>query len=113
MPVKPPRICSCGAVVPSGARCPCEKKREAERKAPYDKRRPTSSQRGYTGAWDKARSTFLDKHPWCRRCGAAAQVVDHIVPHRGDKELFWDRSNWQALCTPCHSGAKQREERRK
>jgi 5-methylcytosine-specific restriction protein A len=25
-------------------------------------------------------------------------VVDHIVPHRGDKKLFWDSSNWQALC---------------
>ena len=32
-----------------------------------------------------------------------AQVVDHIVPHRGDKELFWDKNNWQALCFSCHS----------
>ncbi|MHA6731654.1 hypothetical protein [Devosia sp. A369] len=21
-------------------------------------------------------------------------VVDHIVPHRGDQRLFWDRANW-------------------
>lgn len=36
-----------------------------------------------------------------------ARVVDHITPHRGDVALFWDESNWQALCdftTPfnCH-----------
>ena len=32
-----------------------------------------------------------------------ASVVDHIIPHRGDEALFWDRSNWQALCHRHHS----------
>jgi len=31
-----------------------------------------------------------------------ATVVDHIIPHRGDEKLFWDRDNWQALCKRCH-----------
>ena len=31
-----------------------------------------------------------------------ATVVDHIVPHRGDKKLFWDQSNWQPLCKEHH-----------
>jgi 5-methylcytosine-specific restriction protein A len=31
-----------------------------------------------------------------------ATVVDHIIPHRGDEKLFWDRDNWQALCKSCH-----------
>jgi len=31
-----------------------------------------------------------------------ATVVDHIKPHRGDRELFWDQSNWQALCKAHH-----------
>jgi 5-methylcytosine-specific restriction protein A len=31
-----------------------------------------------------------------------ATVVDHILPHRGDRVLFWDRSNWQALSKKCH-----------
>ena len=31
-----------------------------------------------------------------------ATVVDHIIPHRGDDALFWDQSNWQALCKKCH-----------
>ena len=31
-----------------------------------------------------------------------ATVVDHIIPHRGDKRLFWDEKNWQPLCKDCH-----------
>ena len=23
--------------------------------------------------------------------------MDHIVPHRGDQKLFWNRGNWQPL----------------
>lgn len=106
------RICGCGHRVPKSIRCPCEARRDAERKARFDRTRPTSSGRGYTGTWEKARAEYLVAHPWCRRCGAKAQVVDHKTPHRGDQSLFWDRTNWQGLCTPCHSGAKQREESR-
>nr|WP_313010818.1 HNH endonuclease [Brucella intermedia] len=44
-------------------------------------------------------------------CGKPASVVDHIQPHRGNKELFWWRGNWQSLCQPCHDRHKQRQER--
>lgn len=112
MAARAARICSCGKVVPSGATCPCQAARKAARDARHDQKRGTSSQRGYTGAWDKARRAFLARHRWCARCKAPAQVVDHITPHRGDQTLFWDKTNWQPLCTPCHSRAKQRLERR-
>ena len=39
-------------------------------------------------------------------------VVDHIVPHRGDSNLFWDRNNWQPLCKPCHDRKTGREDSR-
>nr|WP_093412010.1 HNH endonuclease signature motif containing protein [Salipiger profundus] len=112
MPSKPPRICGCGQRVAFGQRCACQQQRNAERKARHDKTRPSSSARGYTGSWDRARAEFLRKHPFCRRCGERAAVVDHKIPHRGDQALFWDRANWQPLCTTCHSSAKQRDERR-
>lgn len=113
MPVKAPRLCPCGHRIPSGVRCDCEAKQDAARKARYDQRRPSSSARGYTGAWEKARVAYLAKHRFCLRCGDPATVVDHIRPHRGDREIFWDRDNWQPLCGPCHNSTKQREERRK
>lgn len=119
MAMRAPRLCGCGQRVPFGARCACQRKRDAERKARFDKTRPSSSQRGYTGKWDRASRAFLRRWPYCARCGEEldldtprAAVVDHITPHKGDQDLFWNQDNWQRLCTPCHSGAKQREERR-
>lgn len=75
----------------------------------------TSAQRGYGYKWQKARERFLAEHPLCVYCEregrvTAATVVDHIEAHRGDEQRFWDQSNWQALCAPCHSSTKQREE---
>ena len=29
-------------------------------------------------------------------------MVDHVVPHKGDKRLFWTRQNWAASCKSCH-----------
>lgn len=40
-----------------------------------------------------------------------AEVVDHIIPHRGDPKLFWDRNNWQGLCKHDHDAVKQSQER--
>ena len=39
-------------------------------------------------------------------------LVDHIKPHKGDLNLFWDQDNWQPLCKSCHDRDKQSEERR-
>ncbi|MGC4414445.1 MULTISPECIES: HNH endonuclease [Cupriavidus] len=76
----------------------------------------SSNERGYGHKWQKARAAWLREHPLCVYCHeegrtTAADLVDHIIPHRGDQRLFWSRSNWQSLCGPCHSGRKAREER--
>lgn len=65
----------------------------------------------YGRKWRDARQAFLVGHPLCVFChqlgrDTPASVVDHIVPHRGDEKLFWDVTNWQALCKACHDGAK-------
>jgi 5-methylcytosine-specific restriction endonuclease McrA len=77
----------------------------------------STSERGYDWRWKKARIRFLTRNPLCCYCQAkgiitAANVVDHKIPHRGDKALFWDESQWQPLCDSCHSSEKQREEKR-
>lgn len=74
------------------------------RPLPKGRKGPTkTAARGYGSKWRTAREAFLTKHPTCVLCGVLANVVDHIVDHRGDQKLFWDRNNWQALCQPCHS----------
>lgn len=112
MPFRAPSIRACGCVLSTGQRCQHMIARDRERKAAFDQTRPSARQRGYDSKWDQARAEYLKAHPRCVMCGAPSRVVDHKTPHRGDKRLFWSRSNWQALCTPCHSSRKQREERR-
>lgn len=69
--------------------------------------RKSAYRRGYNSAWRKTRVRFLINHPFCVEClktgkHTAATVVDHIVPHKGNSKLFWDKNNWQPLCKQCH-----------
>jgi 5-methylcytosine-specific restriction endonuclease McrA len=75
-----------------------------------------AKKRMYGSRWQKARDGFLAHHPLCMECNkfgrvTAAVVVDHIVPHRGDWSIFWDKDNWQSLCKHCHDSHKQRLEK--
>lgn len=70
----------------------------------------SAASRGYDYEWQKARTAYLLRHPWCvcAECRASGKpfpsdTVDHIIPHRGDDKLFWDMSNWQALAQLCHN----------
>jgi 5-methylcytosine-specific restriction protein A len=73
------------------------------------KARANSGERGYNSVWRKHRKAFLNSNPWCKHCFdksnllVVANVVDHIIPHKGDNDLFWGRANWQPLCYSCHS----------
>ena len=69
--------------------------------------RESAAERGYDSKWRSARGRFLREHPLCADCLragklTAATIVDHIIPHRGDQLLFWDKENWQPLCKDCH-----------
>jgi 5-methylcytosine-specific restriction enzyme A len=95
---------------PAGAKPASEIKRE------LDRQRPSAAQRGYDNRWRKARARYLAGHPLCASCLAqgrltAATVVDHVVPHGGDRQRFWDCDNWQALCKACHDSKTVRDGR--
>lgn len=118
MPVSAPTPCrhpGCGALVKTGAGF-CDLHRKAEQKR-VDERRGSSTRRGYDSRWRKAREGYLRSHPLCAECErngniATATVVDHIIPHKGDKSLFWESSNWQPLCKSCHDSKTAREDGR-
>lgn len=102
-PKKPCRKHGCNKLVELGY-CEEHKKEEYAR----DSRRGNSFQRGYDSRWRRARLGFLARHPLCVTCYSEGKIVpatdvDHIVPHRGDRNLFWDVKNWQPLCKSCHS----------
>ncbi len=84
---------------------------------PKQEGRPSAAKRGYGRSWQRASKAFLMEHPLCecQECKAsgvivAAEVVHHIVAHKGNQTLFWDESNWAALSKRCHDRLTAKEE---
>lgn len=110
MPLRPQRPCraqGCRALHRNASGY-CDTHADQVKSYVKEKPRESSTARGYGYKWQQARAGFLARHPLCIKCQARGLVVvatdvDHIEPHKGDMALFWDRSNWQALCGPCHS----------
>ena len=72
--------------------------------------RPSAAARLYDAWWRRESKAFLAENPIAvdifREHGGrqfAAEAVDHIIPHRGNVELFRDKSNWQGLTRSDHS----------
>jgi 5-methylcytosine-specific restriction enzyme A len=61
------------------------------------------------------RLSQLTKNPLCAFCMKLGKIIpatvaDHIIPHRGDLDLFWF-GELQSLCATCHSKTKAEIER--
>ena len=100
-PKRPCRYPGCPNLCDSGVYC------RQHSQYSSDRLRGNAEARGYNAEWRRARKAFLQQNPLCSECRKAgkltpATVVDHIIPHRGDKRLFWDEKNWQSLCKSCH-----------
>ena len=67
-------------------------------------------------AWRSLRiATIARDGGKCQRCGVRvtsgrrskhSAAVDHKVPHKGDRKLFFDPDNVWTLCKSCHDGWK-------
>ena len=58
----------------------------------------------------------MARSPFCLYCElegrlSAAELVDHLYPHKGDRWLFWVQRLWVSSCENCHNGFKQSVER--
>ncbi len=79
-----------------------KKNPNAKKFTPLAKRR-SSTQLGYDYDWQKYRFRFLHYNPHCYACGSTEKLhVDHLIPHRGDVELFKKLNNHIPLCDSCH-----------
>ena len=90
MPYKPKVPCrhpGCAELVEAGQKY-CE-----EHKRMHSEEIRSAAARGYNSRWRRESKKFLQ-----------------LVPHRGDQKLFWDKSNWQALCKKCHDRKTGRED---
>lgn len=53
--------------------------------------------------WRIESSVYLRTHRWCERCECRHAVqVHHIEPALENPARFFDPTNYEALCVPCH-----------
>lgn len=79
-------------------------------------RKPNPHQALYDSPeWRRASKEYRALHPWCecehhqgKPASARSECVDHIIPHRGDRALFLDRSNFRAMAWGCHTAKTNR-----
>jgi 5-methylcytosine-specific restriction protein A len=111
MPNKSKHPCNysgCPAIT-SSRFCPEHERIQKNKEAEYDQARDQTEARQWlhSSRWRKASKAFLDEHPLCAKClrqgrDTAGYLVDHIKPHEGNYDLFWDQDNWQSMCNPHH-----------
>jgi len=102
-PLKPCRYNGCPELTSERY---CEKHRK-EIDGSYNKSSRPFKHLYNTSRWRRQREQYLIEHPFCEECKrngvlTASAIVDHIKAHKGNEELFWKKSNWQALCKECH-----------
>lgn len=106
MPMRPKKPCNqpgCPEVVEAGRRyCPAH---AAQRRKKWDckKERPHYHSLYHSVAWRRLREKHISDNPRCYVCGAAAEIVHHINPHRGFPDLFFNPDNLASICWSCHS----------
>lgn len=114
MPRRPLRGCAapgCPALIPvNKSYCPTHEHIRKEQKRQYEKERNQTPgrQMAMSYKWKQESKIFLQRHPYCEYCAekgrqTLADVVDHVLAHKGNPNLFWDQSNWKASCRSCNS----------
>lgn len=119
-PLRPCNHAGCGVLTRDGW---CDKHK------PREQRKASAGYHGWymLPIWtDRLRPAQLLREPFCRECArqyplsdprhrTPATVVDHIVPHCGDWDVFTDPDDLQSLCKRHHdikTAQEQREKRR-
>ena len=114
MSINPPKACS-EPGCPNVTHSKYCKIHTAQHTRVHTREKPNAYKSGYDKHWRRERKVFLSNNPLCENCLnkhdviRAATQVDHIIPHKGNMRLFWNISNWQALCHSCHSSKTAKE----
>lgn len=104
----------CLVLVPDRKHTYCPKHQEIYERQGRSRRAEKRSSGFYSRvAWKKLRSSQLNLEPFCTLCDLPGDTVDHITPHQGNPDLFFDSSNLQTLCKRCHDAVTTLESRLK
>jgi 5-methylcytosine-specific restriction protein A len=105
------KICAyagCNTLVePDERYCPLHKyKREYEHIKPFEGATRFNEHLYNTSMWRAIRKKKIAECPYCVKCGIpkeeAILEVHHVIPPRGNEELFFDPGNLIVVCGNCH-----------
>lgn len=109
MPYAPASYCSeprCHRMAGYKGRCAVHAAEKEQQRYNVDTRKWYS-----TEAWQTLRMLVFIDQPICVSCQHAPSTeVDHIIPHRSEYGLFFNRENLQGMCKSCHSTKTRRGE---
>jgi 5-methylcytosine-specific restriction enzyme A len=121
MPARAMQVCArggCGKLA-SGRFCPEHLLTRREERKQFDQRRSDDPIRKLysTKGWQATRRLVLYRDPLCKLCKVAfSTIADHVIParkwiaqHGGELESFFDDSNLQGICKPCHDAKTAKE----
>ena len=62
------------------------------------KERNSTNSKIYNSRWRRVSKTYLKEYPLCVQCRKEGRLtpateVDHIIPHKGDMKLFWNKND--------------------
>jgi 5-methylcytosine-specific restriction protein A len=94
------RFPGCAALLDKSGYC---NKHRIEKPAPFQNAVKSNKELYSTMQWNKLRAKLLEEQSSCFKCGSIDNLhVHHIIPPRGDKELFFDTNNLVVICSKCH-----------
>jgi 5-methylcytosine-specific restriction protein A len=100
------KICGhpgCARLADSGERYCREHTREPASAEPFRNALRANASLYNTARWKKLRNKKIKENPYCAKCGAGERLeVHHLVPPRGNGELFFDEGNMIVVCESCH-----------
>jgi len=117
MPSRAKRPCAkpnCGALS-EGRYCPAHLGESARLEREFDRSRRTGTRLLYsTTRWEQVRREVIARDPVCNLCGMRASAVAHHKKRAqtyavGNPDLFFDVSNLEGVCKPCHDAETSRE----
>jgi 5-methylcytosine-specific restriction protein A len=91
----------------------CEKHKKdykSNRIKPFENAKRANYDLYKTAKWRAISRKHLSLQNFCVCCGGKEDLtVDHIIPPRGDTDLFYDIDNLETLCVMCHRWKTARE----
>jgi 5-methylcytosine-specific restriction enzyme A len=96
MPWKPKKVCNKAGCNRLTADSYCDEHKHQQKNSYAPSLR-------YGRNWKARAKAFKAQNPLCIECLKEGKIVpvygvDHIIPHRGNVDLYWDETNWQSLC---------------